>query len=364
MRHIGSMSPHCWINAMTQSRNAMARTVSVMTAAALLFATAACQSGPSTSQGAPPTPVANATVNPGTAPEPEAGSFIQTEPLEIGEVIRPRDRILFLGDELTQQMHYTRAIATALLPLYPRGDLRFFNGGLDGATAASLGDRAEELIELTRPTLVFVCLGLNDAAATRPAREIEAGFRTDLAALVERIRAARRPRVVLISPPPLERESYSASNATIYRLAIATRDVAAAAGAGFVDMHVPMSKVYSSSTTALTFDGRMPTEQGHVILASIVLYGIGVEAEKLDAVGWSPLLPLKMGQIRGALGLPLRPVEPVAATRSRRLYESMIQFDQQVFRAWRLEKGERRRDVLTQADGDWKAVREALAQYR
>ena len=55
--------------------------------------------------------------------------FLQTEPLALDQVVQQGDRVLFVGDEMTQQMLHTRALASALMGMYPDYDLRFFNGG-------------------------------------------------------------------------------------------------------------------------------------------------------------------------------------------------------------------------------------------
>ena len=60
--------------------------------------------------------------------------LIQDQPLLLERVIHPGDRILFIGDELTQQRLYTRATAAALLVIMPDADLRFFNGGYSDTT--------------------------------------------------------------------------------------------------------------------------------------------------------------------------------------------------------------------------------------
>lgn len=42
-----------------------------------------------------------------------------------------------------------------------------------------------------------------------------------------------------------------------------------------------------------------------MVIVSIVLAGVGVDAERLEEVGWSPMPPVRMRRIREALALRL-----------------------------------------------------------
>ena len=97
---------------------------------------------------------------------------------QLSSILKPNDRIVFVGDDVTQDMFYTRAIATALLPIMPDANLRLYNAGKEGATAATFMEPAfkgkpatawEDLADLCKPTVVFVCLASSTARAIRPA---------------------------------------------------------------------------------------------------------------------------------------------------------------------------------------------------
>ena len=306
--------------------------------------------------------------------------FIQQQPLVFRETVRPGDRILFVGDELTQQMFYTRAVAAALIAMMPEADLRFFNGGKEGATAASAKDWIDDLLVLTRPTLVFVCVGLNDVTDSGPVDKMMADYKYSLADLIDRIKPSVE-RLVVISTPAVDSgevdfASDTPVNGRLRQLAEAAKSVAEDLDVGFVDVFVPMRRVYIAAArlTAnhpvgferLTINGRLPNEQGHVVLASTVLYGIGVLSADLDPVGWSPVIPQKMRLIRGALGLALTPPSLDAAQRSRALYQSMISFDERFFRIWRLApRGQATRSPhqVAEVESAWIQVSQASAAY-
>ena len=308
--------------------------------------------------------------------------FIQPQPLFFHEVIRPGDRVLFVGDELTQQMFYTRAIAAAVLALKPQADLRFFNGGFESATAGSALGWIDDLLELADPTVVFMCLGRNDAESQEVGSPMTQTYRQNLHTLIDRVVRLTGPgeprRVIVVSVPAAEVPPMAANptgpNAVRYGLALAAQQAAQDKQVGFVDLFVPMYRVYSQTVKhtdrshRLTYDGRLPTEAAHVVMASVILYGIGVTVDQMEPIGWSPLLPLKMRRIRQALGLPLPAVPPDKARRSRELYQSMLAFDQSFFRAWRLAprqvNGPSRVSVMAEAENRWAQVDQFAGQYR
>lgn len=278
--------------------------------------------------------------------------------LAFDQVFQPNDRALFVGDELTQQMFYTRAVAAAVLALKPKADLRFFNGGKEGSTAKQALDWVDELMDLTRPTVVFLAFGLNESAALTGTTVV--AFKQDLATLVDRIRRFDKVRwVVLLSPPPLQRGDLETSptgrNQTLHELTIATYELAVAKKAGFVNLFDHMLEVYRQARAIdgppLTLGGHFPTENAHVILASIVLAGVGVDTKRLQPVGWSPLPPWKMRRIRQALALRLEAQDLNRAQASRNLYEHLGRFDEQFFRLWRLSgrRGAEQRNALTKS---------------
>ena len=314
-------------------------------------------------------------------PDPPV-AFVQIEPLDLVDQFVGQDRILFVGDEVTQQMFYTRSLATALLGLEPTLDLRFYNGGYEGAAATAPTPWLDSLLDLSRPTAVFVCLGLNDVRDRRPLPDLVAAYERGLGAIVERIRAATGdeapPRIVLVSPLPHESAvpttgALAGENVVLHALALGAQRAAAATGCDFIDIFVPMLRVYADSGTLpeardrLTYDGRLPNESGHVVLASMLLYGMGVNTSDLDRVGWSPLLPVKMGRLRGALGLPLAPVSAERAERSRSVYAALQPFDEAFFASWRLSSGREglpREARMARPDAAWGRVRQATAAYR
>lgn len=322
--------------------------------------------------------------NPATPPAPQA----PTQPSELDLLLRQDDRILFIGDEVTQQMQYTRAVAAALLAVRPNLNLRIYNGGKDGATAASALKWTDELLDLTQPSIVVICLGLNDAqplalavdhAQTlpkpRPVEVIEQEYREALRALVEKVRKREGVRSVLVLSPPAVQAGAEdpltgvGLNQTLYRLSKVAQDVALEAKVGYTDMYEHMHKVYAAAARAggrpLTRGDRLPSEEGQIVLASVVLYGMGMPAAELDRVGWSPLGPKQMLRIRQAMPVQTQAVGLERADVSRALYQGFRRHDELFFQAWRLAGRhggvQARAKLLAQAELAWLEA-QAMAQ--
>lgn len=332
---------------------------------------------PSDAASEPPvSPVSHTTGQPDRVISTQAGA----------PAIQNRDRVLFVGDEMTQQMFYTRAIASALLAVMPEAHLRFFNGGREGATVQDAGNWVEDLLELAQPTVVFVCFGLNDAQRNERAHIVARDFRASLSSLIQQIRAAPTVRLIVILGPPAVSptspgemiqpadnrmdEAHSGYNQTLKALSTAAKQAADAAGAPYIDLfdHTLMAykQVLKVGGKPLTIAGRLPSEPGHIIIASSILRGLGVSVTQLDPIGWSPLRPVEMGRIRGALALRLTAPTLKLAQRSRNLYESMRPFDEQFFRLWRLtqRRPKMRQTLRVQADQAWVQVQQWADQYR
>jgi hypothetical protein len=277
-------------------------------------------------------------------------------------------------------MFYTRGVATALIAIRPGDDLRFFNGGRDGATAGDAMTWVDDVASLSKPTVVFLCFGLDDGKnkSGPDAEPLIAEYRRNLGALVDRVKAIEGVRrVVVLSPPAVQAgisESPGASagdyNGTLLTLTRAALTVAIERQVGFVDLFTPSKEAYlaqlkEGGEPLSLGGGRVPTEEMHVILASVVLRDIGVTGEMLQPTGWSPLVPRHMARVRQAMAIRVKPPTIEQAQATRDLYTSMQKFDEAFFRLWRLSgrmpsAPARDRQALA-AEEAWGDVRTATA---
>ena len=128
---------------------------------------------------------------------------------------RPKERVVFLGDSITQNGLYVRYLDAYLQTRFPDRDVEVINLGLSSETLAGTSEpdhpyprpdihsRLARALELSRPTLVFVCYGMNDGlyAPPDPARiePYRQGIET-VAAAINQVGAA----VIVGTPPPFD----------------------------------------------------------------------------------------------------------------------------------------------------------------
>ena len=301
-------------------------------------------------------------VVPTARPEP-----IQTEPLDFKTLFQKGDRLAFVGDDITQQQFYVRSLATALLCMKPDFGLRFFNGGQDGATTATAIEWVDDFLVTSKPTVVFICFGLNDGKNLPPSDQVIEKYEDSLSKLIDKVKATAGVRDVIVLSSPavqtgqVEQQNKGGYNQTLYRFALSAQTIAAVKKVKFVDLYDGMRVVYVEAAKAggdmLTIGGRLPTEEAHTVMASVMLYGMGVTRAMIEPVGWAPLRAPRMGRVRGALGITLPEPEYRLGAQSRTVYEKMRDFDALFFQAWRLAKPDRktrsREELLERADAAW-----------
>ena len=86
-----------------------------------------------------------------TAAEPAKDYFFQ-----------PKDRIVFLGDSITEQYQYSNAIELYLTTRFPDANFFFLNAGIGGDTANGGSGRFKNHVLDEKPTKVTINFGMND----------------------------------------------------------------------------------------------------------------------------------------------------------------------------------------------------------
>jgi lysophospholipase L1-like esterase len=113
------------------------------------------------------------------------------------------DRIVFLGDSITEQYQYSTDIELYLTTRFPDGDMTFLNAGIGGDTATGGARRFTEHVLAEKPTALTIDFGMNDGGygAFNPVNA-----QNYLDKTTEMLKAAQKAglRVALISPNAVE----------------------------------------------------------------------------------------------------------------------------------------------------------------
>ena len=201
-------------------------------------------------------------------------------------ILRKNDRVVFLGDSITEQHLYTNYVESYLATRYPELNLTFFNAGWGGDRAPGGAQRLERDVLSLKPTVVTICYGMNDGSYIRPTPEILKAFTDGMKELIARLKRARI-RIVLLTPgfadtsvnPNLKLVDYNAQ--CLRRLADAVLGLAAKEKLPVFDIHKLMTSVDRKAKKAIKGftmapDGFHPSPAGHVVMAYGLLKALGV----------------------------------------------------------------------------------------
>ncbi len=129
--------------------------------------------------------------------------------------LKDGETVVFYGDSITAQRHYTRDVEEFVLTRYPQMHIRFVNAGVPGDTAAggyagSMAERVARDVKPYEPGMVTVMLGMNDGGwGYGSPDQIDADFETRYSALLRAIRqAAPDAALTLISPTPYDETTH------------------------------------------------------------------------------------------------------------------------------------------------------------
>ena len=227
--------------------------------------------------------------------------------------IKDGDRVVFLGDSITEQRLYTTYIEAYALTRHPEWKLWFRNVGWGGDTSwlrqrahpdenqlfAADEARQQKMVEESvarglkrdvlplKPTAVTIKFGMNDFAYQKFREDIFKAYvrsQSELAKLLE----ANGARVAFLTPQPIEDKrpdpDKDVKNQSLRQFSDGLKDVAAKQGATFVDQFDPymtiMMRERAANPAAFIGGGDAvhPGPAGHTIMAWAILKALGAPA--------------------------------------------------------------------------------------
>lgn len=225
-------------------------------------------------------------------------------------LIRDGDRVVFLGDSITEQRLYTTYLEAYTLTRYPRWHLTFRNVGWGGDTAwlrqrahpneaelfAADSAKQEAMVEDAvqrglerdvlplRPTVVTIKFGMNDHSYQAFREDIFRAYVRSQHRLAKVLKTAGA-RVAFLTPQPIEEKrpdpDKDVRNISLRKFSDGLEEAAAKEGAVFVDQFDPylalMMRERASNAAAFIGGGDAvhPGPAGHTLMAWIILKGLG-----------------------------------------------------------------------------------------
>lgn len=171
--------------------------------------------------------------------------------------LRTGDRVVFYGDSITEQAHYTRPVETYLRTRCPDLNVTFINSGWGGDRAwggegGALAQRLQRDVLAHKPTVVTVLLGMNDGYYTNFDPTAVTAFKGSLEELIDTLtHALPHVRITFIGSSPYdnvtpgdqpdwEKGIARGYNSVVSQYSAAAREVADQHGLVFVDMNEPL----------------------------------------------------------------------------------------------------------------------------
>jgi lysophospholipase L1-like esterase len=228
-------------------------------------------------------------------------------------LIHDGDRVVFLGDSITEQRLYTTYIEAYALTRYPQWKLWFRNVGWGGDTSwlrqrshpdeaklfAADDDTRQKMVQESvrrglqrdvlplKPTLVTVKFGMNDHAYQAFREDIFKAYvrsQTEIAQVLK----ANGSRVAFLTPQPIEDKRPDPNkdfrNQSLRKFADGLKEVAAKEGATFIDQFDPYMAMLlrerpnNPSGFVGGGDAVHPGPIGHMVMAWAILKGMDAPA--------------------------------------------------------------------------------------
>src|SRR3974390_589922 len=233
-------------------------------------------------------------------------------------LIHDGDRVVFLGDSITEQRLYTTYIETYALTRHPDWKLSFRNVGWGGDTSwlrqrshpdegklfkadeatqqkmveESVGHGLERDVLALKPTFVTVKFGMNDHSYQPFREDIFRAYVRSQTQIAEVLKAAGA-RVAFLTPQPIEEKrpdpDKDPRNQSLRKFSDGLREVAAKEGDTFVDQFDPYMTILLRERTGNQDrmvgggDAVHPGPIGHTVMAWAVLKGLGASAKVSNA---------------------------------------------------------------------------------
>ncbi len=232
--------------------------------------------------------------------------------------IKDNDRVVFLGDSITQQKLYTTYIEAYTLTRFPEYNLLFRNTGWGGDTAwlrkrwktdeaklfAATGDALDKMVDDAvhkglerdvlplKPTVVTVKFGMNDHAGQPFRPDIFRAYKRSQEELVRTLQQ-NGARVALLTPQPIEDVKQSPANdprnLSLRKFSDGLKEIAENENALFVDQFDPYMQIITANKRA---DGKTvgegdavhPGPCGHTLMAWAILKELKAPALVSSAV--------------------------------------------------------------------------------
>jgi lysophospholipase L1-like esterase len=222
---------------------------------------------------------------------------LSSQPLRAEEFfIKDDDRVLVIGDSITEQHLYSNFLEMWTLSRFPGWKLTFRNVGIGGDRSTGGNGRFKRDVLSFEPTAMTVDFGMNDGNYTGFNKNTFKVYMDGLQGMADQAKAAKI-RVAWITPQPVEHPQEPGGiigyNQTLEKFSDGVKEIAEKNGGLFVDQFHPYQTVLDKARSAKSKDmvgagdAVHPGGAGQALMAASILKGLHfptlVSAVEIDA---------------------------------------------------------------------------------
>jgi lysophospholipase L1-like esterase len=197
-------------------------------------------------------------------------------------ILKPGDKMVFLGDSITEQRIYTRFVMDYFALRYPGANITFRNAGWGGDTSPGGLNRLQRDVLSLKPTIVSICFGMNDAGYGPFKQDVYDRYMTGMQGLVTELKKAG-VKVVLLTPGCVDSDNNSDLNGyndTLSRFAKGIVDLATKENLPVYNIHTLMFDAQTKAKKddpnfTMIPDSVHPNDRGHILMAYGLLKALG-----------------------------------------------------------------------------------------
>ena len=229
--------------------------------------------------------------------------------------LKQGDRVVFLGDSITQQGSkrggYVTRVAQALAERKKDLGISVINAGISGHKVPNLQALLQRDVLAKKPTIVVIYIGINDVWHSARGRGTpRAAYEKGLRDIIARI-AAVKARVVLCTPSVIGEKTGGANqmDKMLDEYSAISRKVAADTGVGMLDLrkeflaYLQKHNTKNQARGVLTGDSVHLNAAGNRFVADLMLGALGVKAAEAK-------VPVKAGSEAAGVLTPAAVADP------------------------------------------------------
>ncbi|MGC9035695.1 MAG: SGNH/GDSL hydrolase family protein [Verrucomicrobiia bacterium] len=220
---------------------------------------------------------------------------VQTQNIFAATIIERGARVAIIGDSITEQKLYSKYIEAYLLACSGVEEVRVFQYGWGGETAAGFAGRLENDLAGFKPTVATLCYGMNDGQYRPYNDDIGRNYETNMRRVIEGLKKIGVKTIIIGSPGAVDTKYFVRNNfaplsgadgynQNLAKLRDICKKLAQEYNQPFADVHQPLIDAMKAAKAKMGDDydvcgrdGIHPGPNGHLVMAYAFLKAMGFD---------------------------------------------------------------------------------------